>query len=180
MTIHLSFTECSQALTLTSKQGCKRLSQNRPTNMSSGKWVGEAGVSWVVKNVIDDKSTYLPISFTLKLLYCCLFGNLNTPVLIFMLVNKSRGLKKELINIWLKGQPVHSPYLQRLYIQGRERLSPREWSPARIENLRVVGGVPSYVAIAQMPTPPISFFPTNCGRPSSIIWIWWRALKAFE
>ena len=48
---------------------------------------------------------------------------------------------------------------------GRERLSPREWSPARIENLRVVGGVPSYVAIAQMPTPPISFFPTNCGRP---------------
>ena len=60
---------------------------------------------------------------------------------------------------------MHSPCLQGLYIQGRERLSPREWSPARIENLRVVGGVPSYVAIAQMPTPPISFFPTNCGRP---------------
>ena len=102
MTIHLSLTEYSQALILTSKQGCERLSQNRPTNMSSGKWVGEAGVSWVVKNVIDDKSTYLPISFTLKLLYCCLFGNLNTPLLISMLVNKSRGLKKELINTLIK------------------------------------------------------------------------------
>ena len=77
--------------------------------MSSGKWVGEAGGGWVVKNVIDDKSTYLPLSFTLKLLYCCLFGNLNTPLLIFMLVNKSRGLKKEFINTLIKGAASAQP-----------------------------------------------------------------------
>ena len=32
-----------------------------------GGRVGEAGDSWVVKNLIDDKYTHLPISFTLKL-----------------------------------------------------------------------------------------------------------------
>ena len=130
---NISRKEWSQALRLTSKQGCKRLSQNRPTNMSSGKWVGEAGVSWVVKNVIDDKSTYLPISFTLKLLYCCLFGNLNTPLLISMLVNKSRGLKKELINTLIKEAASAKPIFTTAIYPGKGKafssrvVSSKDW-----------------------------------------------------